>query len=165
MIKIYLIYFAQIFSNNLTEISEILKKYDPKIWLIAIIVIVTYIFEGILLAKGYFRVPTRNAKRVKEAEQRGHVITAYLFKDYSTRYASSDEVQAAVYRHTVDGVEYKYNFCERQDPPQSITLFYLDDPKKTFRRDNEFVNFGCIAAVLPFILGVALTILLGVEIK
>ena len=165
MTKIHPIYSAQLFSNNLTEISELFQKYDPKIWLIAIIIIFAYIFESILLAKGYFRIPTRNAKRVKEAEQRGHVVTAHLFKDYSTRYAPSDELQAAVYRYTVDGVEYKYNFCERQDPPQSITLFYLDDPRKTFRRDNEFVNLGCIMAVLPFILGVALFFLLGVEIK
>lgn len=151
--------------NSLNDTAEVLSRFNPKMWLISIIVIAAYIFEAILFAKGYFKVQTRNAKRVKEAERRGHVVTAYLFKDFSDRYAYSDELQSGVYKYIVDGNEYKYNFSEKQRPPQTITLFYLDNPKKTFRRGEEYVNFGCLAAALPMLLGVALVILLGVDIS
>lgn len=164
--------YGNILSNNVLldgsfeEAQEVFSRYDPRIWGISLLVILLFILEAILIKKGFFRIKSRNAKRVEKAERLGHVVTAVM--DGREDYYQPDDpnpIRAANYVYEIEGRQYKYRYVGHDAPTRTITLYYINNPKKTFCRTASYVNLGCVFAFLPLIIGVALVYFMGIDIN
>jgi hypothetical protein len=102
--------------------------------IIGVVFLVVFIAELLLYRK--IKDAGGHKKKIREARERGHVVNAVLTSD--TMYLMNEDKSKfspeyyARYEYVVNGKHYhrveRYTF----KPPQSITLYYLDDPGKTF---------------------------------
>ena len=93
---------------------------------------VVIIAPWLVLTKTIEALPNRQEKARRRAIELGHVLTATLVRqDYNTGGTAKDQHREThcVYRYEYDGKSYKYEIFNNY-PPQTITLYYLKDPKK-----------------------------------
>ena len=98
-------------------------------YLIAAAVIIA---PWLVLTKTIEALPNRQSKARQKAIEMGHVLTATLVKQYyNTGGTDKDQTRQTycVYRYEYKGKSYKYEIYNDY-PPQTITLYYLKDPKK-----------------------------------
>ena len=96
---------------------------------------------------------SRSVRRARTAEKRGNVVDARLTYIYSDKVVNRgaterasmkadsqvepimEYVHTGEYTYTVDGEEYvtKIHFG-RADPPETLRLYYMRDPKRVFQR-------------------------------
>ena len=118
----------------------------------------SYFILGVIAHKGYITKWEKKFSRVEKAKQAGHVVKASLIKGGSF----SDEDNGRMvytphgtYEYIVDGKKYEYRkvftSSHSTHPPTSMTVYYLDNPKKAFDQDRTSIfNFSWI---LPWIIG------------
>ena len=157
--------------NDLTEqyqefgnlLKEVFTKYDYKIWIAAFFVILSFVFNMFLLHKGYFTFQTRNARRVRKAKELGQVVQARLVKNHTSIHDKLGESCSADYSYTIGGKQYKYHYVDYKYPPQTLTLYYISNPKFVFYEQAATWQPGLLMYILPIVLGIIIMKLLGVE--
>lgn len=139
---------------------------DPVNWLkwavVFAVLIGTFIISGKIINKiGYV---LQEQKKVDEAKARGHVIKATRVDSWSeyessdTRYEAGGKKRHGSYEYEIDGEVRKYNgYFKHRLPPKTITLYYIDDPKKVFCvEDYHWKPLGCLVymffILVPFVL-------------
>ena len=123
----------------MTEFLNLLNRFatevfDVKVFCGIVVAIVVFIFE--------IRF-TRNLKlrnrRVEKAVQLGHIVKAKRLKawdDDVTGY-SADAWYHGTYSYEVDGKTYSYRYMSKVSPPLELTLYYIRNPRKAFRNENQ----------------------------
>ena len=99
-------------------------------------------------------------KQLNKAIRRNHVMTAYYIpgtgREQTIEKRDGDFYRRyfAAYEYTVNGENYRKNGVESlSKPPQTITLYYVDDPAKAFvRGENTGSRARRITPVFAFII-------------
>lgn len=145
-------------------ISQI--NLEPKIALMVISVILTFVFEIILLKKGIINDRKNNGKKVKKAKRLNHIVKArrvdkYFHWDVGSK-IDPYAFWSAKYVYTINSKEYIYKYFRRGHPPYELTLYYINNPKRTFfYEEKQSAIFNLIFYVLPIIVGYVVITLLG----
>ena len=88
-----------------------------------------------LLRKLFFVPFIRKSLREK-AERKGHVVEAHLLKSHNIRNHNTDGVplptmeDMGIYSYEVNGKTYRYRLLSTTGIPQTITLYYIKQPRK-----------------------------------
>lgn len=126
---------------------------------IGVVFLVVYIAELLLYRK--IKDAGGHKKKIKEAKARGHVVNAFLSSD--TMYLMNEDKSKfspeyyARYEYEVNGKHYHRVERYTTKPPRTITLYYLDDPGKTFTEQPP-----ADVAVLPMIV---IAVLMAAAVK
>lgn len=127
--------------------------------MIGVVFLVVYIAELLLYRK--IKDAGGHKKKIREAKARGHVVNAvlsgermYMINEDKSKF--SPEYYAR-YEYEVNGKRYHKIERYTSTPPQSITLYYLDDPGKPFTEEPP-----ADVAVLPLIV---IAVLVTVAVK
>lgn len=100
---------------------------------IGIVFLAVYILELLVYTRA---TAGRHEAKVRAAQAAGHVIRASL--SGNTKYRQNQGRAAeyyARYEYEVNGRQYHKVERFTSTPPDTITLFYIDDPKKTFSKE------------------------------
>lgn len=113
---------------------------------------------AVLLSK-IFVVPFLREKMLKKAEEEGHILTATLKKKYDALHydetgphATNEEV--GVYTYEYNGKTYRYRLSSNWSIPDTITLYYIKNPKKATlagdlgNRETPWLKIYCIVSVI-----------------
>ena len=148
------------FKNLISQID-----IDPKIAIMVVSVILTYVFEIILLKKGIINDRKNNGKKVEKAKRLNHIVKAKRVDKWCQWDESKTEPYSfwhAKYVYTINSKEYIYKYFRRIHPPYELTLYYINNPKRTFcYEEKQSSIFNLIFYVLPIIVGYIVINLLG----
>lgn len=144
-------------------ISQI--NIEPKIAIMVISVILTFVFEIILMKKGIISSIKSNSKKVEKATKLNHIVKAKRVDKWCQWDESKTEPYSfwhAKYVYTINSKEYIYKYFRRSNPPYELTLYYINNPKRTFcYEEKQSSIFNLIFYVLPIIVGYIVITLLG----
>ena len=124
-----------------------MSPYPIPIVILAFAFIFLYITLLFLYKKSRFA--RRHAVRLEQAKQKGHVVTGVYASH--TRYAvrpnarNTSYESYARYTYEVNGKTYVFVKRFKSRPPETLTLYYLDNPKKAFMEQKP-------ADIVPFLL-------------
>ena len=131
-------------------------ELETKATIAAILLFAQYIFGGVLAHKGYFTKWQNKHSRVEKAKQLGHAVKATLVKGGFFSDEDNGRIKHTphgTYEYIVDGKKYEYRKVftgtSGSYPPTSITVYYLDNPKKAFYQDR--ISIWDFAVFFPWI--------------
>ena len=117
------------------------------------VVFLAFVFIFLYIASLYFykksKFANRFSIRLEQAKQKGHVVIGVYSSD--TQYAVRPEARNtsyesyARYTYEVNGKTYSFVKRFKSVPPKTITLYYLDNPKKVFMEQTP-------ADIVPFLI-------------
>lgn len=127
----------------------------------AFVFVFVYVLELIIYKK--IGGPNRHEKKVKEAIARGNVVTAVLAGDTqylvnAERRNTSSEYYAG-YEYEVNGRRYRKVIRFKSSPPETLTLYYLDNPGKSFRKQKPADIATLPMLIVAFIAGMAVALM------
>ncbi len=127
----------------------------------AFIFVFVYVLELLIYKK--IGGPERHENKVNEAIARGNVVTAVFTG--STHYLVNAEKKNtsheyyAGYEYEVNGRRYKKVKRFKSSPPEEITLYYLDDPGKSFMKQKPADIIPFLMLIFAFMVGIASALL------
>lgn len=125
-----------------------------------------------LLRKLFFVPFIRKSLREK-AERKGHVVEAHLLKSHNIRNHNTDGVplptmeDMGIYSYEVNGKTYRYRLLSTTGIPQTITLYYIKQPRKaTLANDlgnweSPWLKFYLIISLLVAVATVVIGMMIG----
>ena len=147
------------FKNLISQIN-----IEPKIAIMVISVILTFVFEIILLKKGIINSGKNNSKKVEKAKKLNHIVKAKRVNIWDDGYPNNsvNYYWHAKYVYNINSKEYVYRYLGKSHPPYELTLYYINNPKRTFcYEEKQSSIFNLIFYVLPIIVGYIVINLLG----
>ena len=146
--------FLDLLNRFMTEV------FDVKIFCGIVSAIIVFIFE----IRFTRNLRLRN-RRVEKAPQLGHVVKAKRNKvwDDDTTGHDVDSWFHAAYSYKVDGKSYKYRYMSKVSPPYELTLYYINNPRKTFTNENKTKehSMALLGLLFPIVVGILVVFLLG----
>ena len=147
------------FKEMLKEFSDIMSFNV----LLGIVVMVVLIIAEIKFIRNKGVKNKRQERRLEKAKSLGHAVTAIRLEQWNdTPRVDPNSWVHATYAYEVSGKCYKYHFMEREAAPRTITLYYINNPRKTFRgkvKDSVFLML--LFYILPMAAGILTILLLG----
>lgn len=148
----------------MNEFAELVEEYFNSVFNFNVFVgivaaIVVLIFEII-----YMNKHKKVNKKVEKAKQLGNVVTAKRVSSWTdNRYGTSmDSWVYATYTYELSSKTYRYKYMGRQFAPITLTLYYLDNPRKAFtgtEKKNSFLSL--FFYIIPIAVAVIIINLLG----
>ncbi len=130
------------------------------------VLILSYVVFGVLAHKGYITKWQKRISRIEKAKRLNHMVKGSLIKGGNYTSEANGRVNHTphgTYEYIVDGKKYEYRkvftHADSVHPPTSITIYYLNNPRRAF--DTDRVSYLDFLWVVPWILGVLVTALLG----
>ena len=104
-------------------------------------------------------------RRVEKAISLGHIVKAKRVKawdDDNTGYDVNSWFHGT-YSYEIDGKSYKYRYMSKVFPPHELTLYYINNPRKTFRNENKTKehSLALLMLFLPITAGILVIYFLG----
>ena len=95
------------------------------------------------------------SRSVKKAQAMGHVLTG---RRVSAWVMTDDRLDVnaktnAIFEYEYGGKTYRYHFFERRKPPETIQLYYLNNPTHVFIQKNRGYLRGLVVLMLTFLAG------------
>lgn len=146
------------FKEMLKEFSDIMSFNV----LLGIAVMVVLIIAEIKFIRNKGIKNKRQERRLEKAKSLGHAVTAIRLEQWKDTPVDPNSWVHATYAYEVNGKYYKYRFMEREAAPRTITLYYINNPHKTFRgtvEDSVFLML--LFYILPVAAGILTISLLG----
>lgn len=147
------------------EVWEQLTSYGAPLWCGVLGAIIVFIIEIILCNK---KVLFANSdKKINEARKKGHVITGNLvkctYKDRNSDTKVTDRIYSAKYKYTVSDTEYYYwTTSISVKLPYTISLYYINNPQKTFSKADIKPNpFQILLYIIPIAVAIIIMKLMG----
>ena len=147
------------FKNLISQID-----IDPKIAIMVVSVILIFVFEIILLKKGIINDRKNNGKKVEKAKRLNHIVKAKRVNVWDDGYPNNsvNSYWHAKYVYNINSKEYVYRYLGKSHPPYELTLYYINNPKRTFfYEEKQSSIFNLIFYLLPIIVGYIVITLLG----
>lgn len=140
-------------------------NFDPAVVVGVVAFILTFIIEGILIHKGYFKSNGRK-KRMEKAIKLNHVIHARRISkwdDYiSGQKTPYDTWCYAKYEYELNGKKKQYRYMSRLLPPFQLDLYYLNNPNKVFHYEEKKSSIlDVFIFIIPFAVAGLVMYLLG----
>ena len=146
------------FKEMLKEFSDIMSFNV----LLGIAVMVVLIIAEIKFMRTKGIKNKRQERRLEKAKSLGHAVTAIRLEQWKDTPVDPNSRVHATYAYEVNGKYYKYHFMEREAAPRTITLYYINNPRKTFRGTVEDSGFLMLLFyILPVAAGILTMLLLG----
>ena len=145
---------SDLFNEFMTEV------FDLKVFCGIVTAIIVCVFEIRL---------TRNLRlknwRVEKAIRLGHIVKAKRLKTWDDDNTGCDVNSwfHGTYGYEVDGKSYKYRYMGKVSPPYELTLYYIRNPRKTFRNETKSKEhtLALLGLFLPIAAGILVVFLLG----
>lgn len=98
--------------------------------------------------------------RVKKAIALGHTAVGTCVKSWVLTDDRLDPTAMvnAIFEYTVDNITYKYHYLERGAVPQTLTIYYLNNPKHGFIQKRGSYLRGVVVLLLAVLAGAAAAI-------
>ena len=146
--------FLDLLNRFMTEV------FDVKVFLGIAAAIIVFIIE-IRFTK---KLKLRN-RRVEKAIRLGHIVKAKkvkAWKDDVTGYDVHGWFHGT-YSYEVDKKSYKYRYMSKVSPPFELTLYYINNPRNTFRNENKTKerSLALLGLLLPIAAGILVVFFLG----
>lgn len=149
------------------DVSDLLRRFwetEGSFTLLAgmAAAIAVFVIEIVLLRRQTGH--SRKEKQIELAVSRGHVVRARRIKAWDDDETGHDVHSwfHAVYVYDVNGRTLKYRYRGKEVPPVTKTLYYLNDPRKTFdSREQKNPVLILLLYILPLAAAVAVINLLG----
>ena len=134
--------------------------------------VVTWLVSQIVMIILMINHKPKNRK-VDEAVRRGHVVKAYITGrvDRLNRPEEGSKGRLTYvcdYKYMVDGKRMVYQYQGYTMPPEPLTLYYIDDPKKVFPGENINNYWRDMAGlrraliyIVPLLLGAGVMLAMG----
>ena len=135
--------------------------YPISHFIVGVVTIAVYIIE-LLLYEKIVNPSEKHERKVRRAVEMGHVVTATLLScsERLTEIGNGKYIWEYYpkYNYSVGGITYRYKVGRyTHRPPEEITLYYLQNPKKTFTKQPP-----ADLMVLPLI---AVAVMAGIAVK
>ena len=155
--------------NSFKQFEELLLniEFEPKMILVVGVIIAAYVIECILLSKGYINTKHSN-KKVEKAKKMNHIIKSKrisYWNDYTSTDDSTTSYYHAKYEYTVNNKKKKYSYLSKMFPPLTLELYYIHNPNRAFHNEEKTSIFVVLIYIIPFILGIIVMKLLGVQLQ
>ena len=146
--------FLDLLNRFMTEV------FDLKVFCGIVTAIIVCVFEIRL---------TRNLRlknwRVEKAIRLGHIVKAKKIKAWKDDVTGYD-VHGwfhGIYSYEVDKKSYKYRYMSKVSPPFELTLYYINNPRNTFRNEDKTKerSLAFLGLLLPIAAGVLVVFFLG----
>ena len=134
--------------------------------------VVTWLVSQIVMIIIMIRHKPKNRK-VEEAVRRGNVVKAHITGRVDRLNRPEDggkgrRMFSCDYEYAVNGKKMIYRYIGYTMPPEPLTLYYIDDPKKVFPGDN-INNYRrdmaglrrALIYIVPLLLGAGVMLALG----
>lgn len=146
--------FLDLLNRLVTEV------FDWKIFCGIVVAIIVFIIE--IWFNRNFKMRNRC---VEKAIRLGHIVKAKrveAWDDDSTGYDVNSWFHGT-YSYEIDGKSYKYRYMSKVSPPYELTLYYINNPRKTFRNENKAKehSLALLSLFLPIAAGILVVFLLG----
>ncbi len=149
-------------------IGQLKELYTFNVTMGVITLVALYVVTMSFHAKHCPEFKPLRYKDIQRAIEMGHVVKGKVISKWEDTddFTSTDPMSwsHADYSYEVNGISYIYRYMDRASPPDPITLYYLNDPAKTFREKENGYLIGFYTIMLhliPWVTGVMVTILLG----
>ncbi len=149
-------------------IRELKELFTFNITMGFITLIVLYVAVMRWHAKNKLQFKPRRHKDIEKAVNRGHVVEGKMISMWEdTDDGTSTDPMSwvhAKYSYEVDGKSYIYRYMDRALPPDLLTLYYVDNPAKAFRKKPNLVKiflYNSILHLIPWGTALAVISLLG----
>ena len=146
--------------------KEHFLQTPPQVYMGIIALVVTYIFEIKFMRKHGWK--DRKPKRVQKAEKLGHIVRGERVGDGSyfedVGEVSEKKYWRANYVYEVGGKTYTYSYRGGAYPPETLTLYYISNPRRVFHNmRGSLLNFihAAIYTLFPWVVAICVIQLLG----
>lgn len=148
----------------MNELIELVEEYFDSVFNFNVFVGIVAAIVVFILEIIYMNKHKKVNRKVEKAKQLGNVVTAKRISTWTdNRHGTSmDSWVYATYTYELSGKTYRYKYMERQFAPVTLTLYYLDNPRKAFtgtEKKNSF--FSLFFYLIPIAVAVIIINLLG----
>lgn len=144
--------------NQFQEImQEFFKMLDIRIIIAIVIAVIIFIFE----MKAIRKYKPRNRKK-EQAIALGHSVQATRVKYWDESETGYDGPYEVVYEYEVNGKTYTYKCRIGKEPPETLELYYLDEPGRAFDDlPKTQTALAIFCYIIPFAVAMIIYCVLG----
>lgn len=147
------------------EFAALLEEFMTSVFQLPAFVGIVVMIVVFVLEVRWERAHPPVSRRVEKAVALGHVVNAKRIKYWDDGLTAAEKTTSwyhAAYVYGVSGKQYEYKYMEREFPPMTIKLYYIHEPRKTFRAQSKRGALSrLLFLLLPIAAGVAVMGLLG----
>ena len=140
------------FRELLDGFVDMLRETVTPQVLIVLVTFLTVLIAGLITLQKYSG-SVYVSRRVKRAIALGHTALGIRVKMWvltDDRLDPTAKVNA-IYNYTVDNITYQYHYLERGTAPQTLTIYYLNNPKNGFIQHRGSYLRGVVVLVLALV--------------
>ncbi len=104
-------------------------------------------------------------RKMEKAVRLGNYAEAKRIRvSYSGYFEDGDNT--AKYEFFIDGKRYEHRFVDRSNPPETLTVYWINRPSRSFnviKITRKDAAYGCLLTFLPLLVG-ALTVMIAAKI-
>ena len=146
------------------EFVDLINEFFNSVFNINVFIGIAAAIFVLVLEIIYMNKHKKVNRKVEKAKQLGNVVTAKRVSTWTDNGdgTSMDSWVYATYTYELSGKTYRYKYMKRQFAPVTLTLYYLDNPRKVFtgtEKKNSF--FSLFFYLIPMAVAVIIINLLG----
>lgn len=148
----------------MNEFVKLIEEYFDSVFNLNVFIGIIAAIVVLVFELNYMNKHNTSNKKIEKAKQLGNVVTAKRIHTWTdNRHGTSmDSWVYATYTYDVAGKSYRYKYMDRQFAPVTLTLYYVNSPRKVFRcegKKNAF--FSLLFYLVPIAVAVIIINLLG----
>lgn len=148
----------------MNEFIKLIEEYFNSVFNLNVFIGIAAAIVVLILEIIYMNKHKKINKKVEKAKQLGNIITAKRVHTWTdNRHGTSmDSWVYATYTYEVSGKSYHYKYMERQFAPVTLTLYYINNPRKVFTgKAKKNIFSSLLFYLIPIAVAVIVINMLG----